>query len=78
MDDQPLSDSDVGDRLSAARAVLGAARGATTAGDTAIQAAREGLAKLALSLIAAGEERDRSTDPPGPSGGDSVPRQKDT
>lgn len=66
-DEKPISDTEAGDRLDKARAALGAAPGATAAADTALTAARNGLALLALALIAAGEKRDRSTDPPVPS-----------
>lgn len=57
-DDKPLSDNQVDDALKAARAALGEARGETTAGDTAISAARKMLNLLSLGLIAAGVKRE--------------------
>ncbi|MHC2334487.1 hypothetical protein [Bradyrhizobium sp. USDA 4454] len=57
-DNQPLSDNAVDDRLKAALEVLGSAPGATTAGDTAISAARKALALLSLGLIGAGVKRE--------------------
>ncbi len=56
-DDKPLSENQIDDRLKAARAALGEAPGESTAGDTAISAARKMLTLLSLGLIAAGVKR---------------------
>jgi hypothetical protein len=62
-----ISDIEAGDRLAAARDVLGHERGATTAGNTALEAARKALSLISLGLIAAGEKREATADPPPPS-----------
>jgi hypothetical protein len=54
---KPLSDNEADDALKAARAALGDAPGETTAGDTALTAARKMLSLLSLGLIAAGVRR---------------------
>jgi hypothetical protein len=63
-DEKPLSDTQAGDRIQAALAVLGTAPGRTTAADTALEAARRALRLLSFGLIAAGEKRDQASDPP--------------
>lgn len=52
-DDAPLSDNAADDRLKAARAALGEARGASVWADTALAAARRVLGALSLGLIKA-------------------------
>ena len=58
MDNRPLSDNEVDDRLKAALNALGEAPGVTVAADTALAAARKALSLLSLGLIAAGVKRE--------------------
>lgn len=70
---KPLSDNQAHDLLHAAREALGDAPGETTRADTALKAARQTLAGLALALLLAGEqESDRlvGVNPTTPIGGD--------
>jgi hypothetical protein len=63
-DTKPLSDVEVHERLVDAVDALGTSRGATTAGNTTLEAARRALLQLQLGLVAAslmGED-----DPPTP------------
>jgi flavin-binding protein dodecin len=59
-DDKPLSDNGAHDRLYKAIEVLGqAAPGSTVHADTALQAARQGLRRLALALLHASIKGER-------------------
>lgn len=53
MDDKTLTDNQAHDRLVAAREALGEERGASTAADTALNAARQALLLLQLGLVSA-------------------------
>lgn len=55
-DDKPLSDNRIHDRLTAALEVLGSAKGETTRGQTAIEAARRALSVIAFGLLYAAEK----------------------
>jgi flavin-binding protein dodecin len=58
-DDKPLSDNGAHDRLYKAIEVLGQAPGSTVHADTALQAARQGLRRLALALLHASIKGER-------------------
>lgn len=64
--DKPLSDTEIGDRFARAIEALGTAPGETKVGNNAIEAARQGLAKLAFCVLYAAEKRDAASDPPSP------------
>lgn len=51
-DDDPLSDEEVRDRLTAAREAIGAMPGETTHGDTALATARRTLDMLLFAMLA--------------------------
>lgn len=53
---KPLTDNDIHDRLTAARALIGDHAAETVRGDTALKAARQVLSGLALALLLAGEQ----------------------
>jgi len=53
--EKPLNDEEVWNRLHAALEVLGAARGTTTAGDTALTAARRALVLLQMGVLKSAE-----------------------
>jgi hypothetical protein len=57
-----ISDSEIDDRLKGAILLLGEEPGRTVAGNTALKAARNGLALLSFGLIAAGEKADAARD----------------
>ena len=61
VDNRPLSDNEVEDRLKAALNALGEAPG--VAADTALAAARKALSLLSLGLIAAGVKRELKARP---------------
>jgi len=55
MPSRSLSDNKAHDRLTQAAELLGEEPGETTAGNTALQAARQGLRKLAFALLVINE-----------------------
>lgn len=65
-DDQPLSDTQTGDRLAAALDALGTAPGLTTAADTVLSSARMVLTGLSIGLLESAERRDSAMDPQPP------------
>lgn len=54
---RPLSDNEIGDRLHAAKEVIGDAAGQTVRGQTALDAARQALSLLSLGLLYAAETK---------------------
>ncbi len=55
-DKKPLSDNQIGDRLHAAREILGDEAGKTVRGNTALDAARKALSLLQVGLLYAAEK----------------------
>ncbi|HWV44129.1 MAG TPA: hypothetical protein VN004_21070 [Pseudorhodoplanes sp.] len=62
MDDKPLSENEVDDRLKRALDVLGTAPGATKDAHVIITAARKALWMYSIGLIEAGVKRERQRD----------------